>query len=151
MTMSQGRHLNFTLHPIIQMSEQIVFRFTVLNFGTVYSKTLQIQHLSQYLQNDVLTLCIKTLKFLFIFSYYCNLCFFLSFFLFYFVLDICYVFSVFSLFISFFLLRIPTIQIYIYIDIFNCYVCNLVNIMFICTDFIEVDNWKDNIVNIGLW
>ena len=81
------------------MSEQIVFRFTVLNFRTVYSKTLQIQHLSQYLKNDVLSLCIKTLKFQIIFSYYCNLCF--SFFLFYFVLDIrC--FGFFSLFILFF-------------------------------------------------
>ena len=47
MTISQGRHLNFILHLIIQMSEEIIFRFTVLNFGTVYPETLQIQHLSQ--------------------------------------------------------------------------------------------------------
>ena len=39
-------------------------------------------------KNDVLSLCIKSLKFEFIFSYYCNLCF--SFFLFYFVLYIRY-------------------------------------------------------------
>ena len=149
MTISQGRNLNFTLYPIIQMSEQIVFRFMILNFGTVYPKTLQIQHLSQYLKNDVLSLCIMTLKFLFIFSYYFNLC--CSFFLFYFVLDIRYVFLFFSLYIIFFLLRIPTIHIYIYFHIFNCYVCNLATIMFICTDFIEVDNWNDNIVDMDLW
>ena len=150
MTISQGRHLNFTLHPIIQISAQIVFRFMVLNFGTVYPKTLQIQHLSQYLKNDLLSLCIKMLKFQFIFSYYCNLCFF-SFFLFYFVLDIRCFFFFLSFYIIFFLLRIPTIQVYIYFDIFNCYVCNLATIMFICTHFIEVDDWNDNIVNMGLW
>ena len=48
MTISQGSHLNFTLHLTIQMSEHIVFRFMVLNFETVYPKTLQIQHPSQY-------------------------------------------------------------------------------------------------------
>ena len=105
------------------------------NFGTVYPKTLQIQHFSQYLKNDVLSLCIKPLKFEFIFSYYCNLCF--PFFLFYFVFYVRYVFFSVSII---FLLRIPTIKIYIYIDIFNCYVCNLATIMFICTDFIEVDD-----------
>ena len=101
MTISQGRHLNFTLHLTIQMSEHIVFRFTVQNFGTVYSnfpKTLQIQHISQYLKNDVLSLYIKPLKFEFIFSYYCNLCFsFFLMFLFCFVLYI-------RCFLSFFLL-----------------------------------------------
>ena len=48
MTISQGSHLNFTLHLTIQMSEHIVFRFMVLNFETVYPMTLQIQHPSQY-------------------------------------------------------------------------------------------------------
>ena len=141
MTISQGRHLNFTLHAIIQMSEQIVFRFMVLNFGIVYPKTLQIQHLFQYLKHYVLSLCINSLKFQFIFSYYCNLCFFLSF--------SSILFSIFVMF--FFSLSFPTIQIYIYIDIINCYVCNLATIMFICTDFIEVDDWNDNIVNMGVW
>ena len=99
----------FPLHPTIEMSEQIVFRFMVLNFGTVYPQTLQFQHLSQYLKNDVLRLCINTLKFEFIFSYYCNLCF-LSF--------SSILFSIFVMFFSvsiIFLLHIRTINIYIYI------------------------------------
>ena len=50
MTISQGMNLNFTLHLTIQMSEHIVFRCMVLNFVTVYSKTLHIQHLFQYLK-----------------------------------------------------------------------------------------------------
>ena len=48
MTISQGSHLNFTLHLTIQLSEHIVCRFMVLNYETVYQKTLQIQHPSQY-------------------------------------------------------------------------------------------------------
>ena len=46
--------------------------------------------LAVFKKNDVLSLCIKSFKFEFIFSYYCNLCF--SFFLFYFVLYIRYFF-----------------------------------------------------------
>ena len=48
MTISQGRHLNSTLHPTIQMSEQTVFRFMVLSFGTVYPKTSDSASLSVF-------------------------------------------------------------------------------------------------------
>ena len=121
------------------MSEHIVFRFTVLNCGEVYPKT-GLASLSVF-RKRWLILCIKPHKFEFIFSYYCNL--WVSFF--YFVLYIRYVFLI--IFYYTFLLYTST---YYTIDIFDCYVCNLVTIMFICTDFIEVDDWNNNIANMGL-
>ena len=147
MTISQGRHLNFTLHPIIQMSEQIVFRFTVLNFGTVFPKTLQIQHISQYLKNDVLSLCIKTLQFQFKFSYSCNLSvFFLS-------LIFCSRYSLcFSFFLCFYFIFFSYCAFLLFKSTYTLtFSIVMYVILCICTDLIKVDDWNDNIVNMGLW
>ena len=78
-------------------------------------------------------------------SYFHITAIFVFFFLFCFVLYVRYVFSLTFLFSIIFLLHIPTIHYYTYIAIFDCYLHNLATIMlFICTDFIEVDDWNNN-------